>query len=450
MRCTLGRIDHPGRASRLSWEHCTIDVIAAWGLEVVLVDVDVPAVAEGRVALAASFAGAARRYWLGVFPRVCIERRRRRSRALQIPDPLLRHTAIEAQRKWGNVEGAAAFAAFVPRRHRAAAARAMACYQAAYNYLDMLGEQPSDDPVANGRSLHSALLIALEPGPQATHPDYYEHNSRHDDDGGYLAELVNACRAALATLPSYPTVAPVAKRATERIVAFQSCNTGERQGDLAALERWARAQAPPESDLRWWEVAAAAGSSLGVYALIALAARPDPGRSRTPVEGVGVGEAVDTVEAVEVVEAAYFPWIGALHSLLDNLVDTTEDRATGQHSLIGCYDSMQEAAARMGELAERALAAARSLPNARAHTLVLAAMASFYLCTPEASTPEALPLTRAVLGALDGPADLTMLVFRARLGLRGLLPGAPGRRSRGAELVMPAKPRPGGEAHGIE
>ena len=188
MRCTLGRIDHPGRASRLSWEHCTIDVIAAWGLEVVLVDVDVPAVAEGRVALAASFAGAARRYWLGVFPRVCIERRRRRSRALQIPDPLLRHTAIEAQRKWGNVEGAAAFAAFVPRRHRAAAARAMACYQAAYNYLDMLGEQPSDDPVANGRSLHSALLIALEPGPQATHPDYYEHNSRHDDDGGYLAE----------------------------------------------------------------------------------------------------------------------------------------------------------------------------------------------------------------------------------------------------------------------
>ena len=128
------------------------------------------------------------------------------------------------------------------------------------------------------------------------------------------------------------------------------------------------------------------------------------------------------------VEAAYFPWIGALHSLLDNLVDTTEDRATGQHSLIGCYDSMQEAAARMGELAERALAAARSLPNARAHTLVLAAMASFYLCTPEASTPEALPLTRAVLGALDGPADLTMLVFRARLGLRGL----PARRSRTA------------------
>jgi len=392
---------------------------------------------DGRVALAASFASAAQRYWLGVYPRVCLERRRRRTRATQIPDPLLRRTAIEAHRKWGNIEGAAAFATFVPRAHRPAAARAMACYQAAYNYLDILGEQPSSDPVANGRSLHSALLVALDPDPDRSHADYYAHNCQHDD-GGYLAEIVDACRAALATLPSYPLVAPAAMRAAERIVAFQSCNTGERQGDLAALQRWARAHTPPGSELRWWETAAAAGSSLGVFALIALAARP------------GLASSQASVETVEAVESAYFPWIGALHSLLDTLVDTAEDHATGQHSLIGCYESTQEAAARLGELTERALAAARSLPGARAHTLLLAAMASFYLSAPEASTPEALPIARTVLGALDGPADLAMLVFRMRLGVRGLLPGARGRRSRAAELTMPAVPAPSGEAHGIE
>ncbi len=393
--------------------------------------------AEGRIALAVSFAGAARRYWLGVFPRVCLERRRRRARASRIPDPLLRGTALDAQRKWGNVEGAAAFAAFVPARHRAAAARAMTCFQAAYNYLDMLGEQPSANPAANGRRLHSALLVALD--PDARHLDYYEH-SRQRDDGGYLREILDGCRAALATLPSYAALAPEALRAAERIVEFQSCNTGDRseigqQGEFAALERWARAATPPGEDLRWWETAAAGGSSLCVYALIALAAEPAFERS---------------FDAVTAVKDAYFPWIGALHSLLDNLVDVAEDRTTGQHNLIGLYASPQEAAAHMGRLTERSLGAARGLPDARAHTLLLAAMASFYLSTPEAATPEALPLTRAVLGALDGPADLTMLVFRARLGLRGLLPGAPGRRSRGAELVMPAKPRPGGEAHGIE
>ena len=56
-------------------------------------------------------------------------------------------------------------------------------------------------------------------------------------------------------------------------------------------------------------------------------------------------------------------------------------------------------------LAERSLRAAATLPGGRGHTLLLAAMASFYLCTPEASAPEALGVTRAVLDTLDGPAD---------------------------------------------
>jgi hypothetical protein len=89
--------------------------------------------AGGRAALAASFAGAAQRYWLGVFPRVCAERRRREARAQEIPDQLLRQVVVDALRKWGNIEGASAFAAFVPRRHRGAAMRAMVGFQAAYN-----------------------------------------------------------------------------------------------------------------------------------------------------------------------------------------------------------------------------------------------------------------------------------------------------------------------------
>jgi len=389
-----------------------------------------------------SFVGAARRYWLGVFPRVCLERRRRRARATRIPDPLLRRTALDAQRKWGNVEGAAAFAAFVPRRHRVAAARAMTCFQAAYNYLDMLGEQPCADPAANGRCLHGALLVALD--PEARHGDYYEHCPQRED-GGYLREILDACRAALATLPGYPALAPATLRAAARIVEFQSCNTGQLQGDLAALERWARGVTPPGEDLRWWETAAAGGSSLGLYALIALAAEPDswmPARAPAPAADCSAAT-LGALAAMQ--EEAYFPWIGALHSLLDNLVDVAEDRATGQHNLIGLYASPREAAVRMGMLAERSLRAARAQRDPRAHTLVLAAMASFYLSMPEAATPAALPLARAVLGALDGPADLSMLVFRARSRVRGLLPGAPGRRARGAEIVMPggqARPAP--------
>jgi tetraprenyl-beta-curcumene synthase len=391
-----------------------------------VVHMGMPVEQDGRpIALVVSFAGAARRYWLSLFPRVCLERRRRRARALEIPDPLLRRTAIESLCKWGNVEGAAAFAAFAPRRHRATAARAMMCLQAAYNYLDMLGEQPNSDPAANGRALHRALLVALD--PEASHLDYYAHSPQRED-GGYLREIVDSCRTALAELPSYDTVAPAALRAAERIVEFQSCNMGERQGDLQALERWARAATPPGSDLRWWEVAAAGGSSLCVYALIALAADPE----------------LDLWTPAAVSDA-YFPWIGALHSLLDNLVDATEDRATGQHSLIGSYASPEEAASRMRWLAERSQRAATALPGGRGHTLLLAAMASFYLCTPEASTPRALGVTRGVLDTLGRPATLAMVVFRARLRARRVAPGASGRGAHGAERVIPT---PAERAHG--
>ncbi len=391
--------------------------------------VQMPVNRSGRIELAVVFASAAVRYWLGVFPSVCAERRRRRARALAIPDPLLRQVALESQRKWGNVEGAAAFAAFTPRRHRGAAARAMMCFQAAYNYLDMLIEQPSADPAANGRSLHQALLVALDPGQDASHSDYYAYCPQHRD-GGYLREIVDSCRVALARLPSYATVAPAALDAAARIVEFQSCNTGERQGDLRALERWARAANPPGPDLGWWEVAAAGGSSLCVFALIALAAEPelDP-------------------RVVCAVQDAYFPWIGALHSLLDNLVDVGEDRATGQHSLVGAYASPEQAASRMGWLAERSLSVADGLPGGRGHTLLLAAMASFYLSTPEASTPRALPVRRTVLDALGRSAALAMVVFRVRLAARRLIPDVlGGRRARGAELVIstPAERTTGG------
>ena len=92
---------------------------------------------------------------------------------------------------------------------------------------------------------------------------------------------------------------------------------------------------------------------------------------------------------IDATERAYFPWIGALHSLLDNLVDAEEDRASGQHSLTACYASSDEAQLRMGMLARRSLEAARTLPRASEHVLILAAMASYYLSSPQARTPEA-------------------------------------------------------------
>ena len=106
------------------------------------------------MALLATFVHAAFSYWVTVFPRVCFHIARWQHRARRIPDPVLRQLALAAlAEKRGNIEGAAAFAAFAPTSRRGKVTKATSAFQAAYNLLDMLGEQPSADPVRDGTIL---------------------------------------------------------------------------------------------------------------------------------------------------------------------------------------------------------------------------------------------------------------------------------------------------------
>jgi tetraprenyl-beta-curcumene synthase len=190
--------------------------------------------------LFAAFVDAALRYWLTVFPRATRGMRHWQSRTRQIPDPVLRRLGIDSLRERSNIEGAAAFAAFAPRAHRAAVVRALVAFQAAYNYCDLLSEQPHGDAITNGRCLHESLLSALD--PEASPIDYYAHHPQCDD-GGYLQELVETCRAALSTLPSFPTIEQSAQIAAERIVTFQSLNVGKTRRRRVRI--WSGGRRPP-------------------------------------------------------------------------------------------------------------------------------------------------------------------------------------------------------------
>lgn len=357
-----------------------------------------------RATSAALFVRAARTYWGSVFPQVSRELEMWRERAHEMPDPALRAQALEALSKRGNMEGAAAFATFVPREHRPAVVRATVAFQTAYNHLDAISEQLGEIGPGEARVLHEALLAALavlgpgtwrnrrgsgESGHDHERPIYSQKNN----ENGYLQALVEVCQEALSELPSYAVVAPAAQRAAERVVTFQAFNRHAREG----IEQWGRAQTPPGRDLRWWETAASGGSSLGVHVMIAAAAEP------------GIGQA-----HVEALERAYFPWIGALHSMLDQLVDVEEDAHAGQPNLVELYGSAAETAERMTMLAGRALTCARSLEPTHRHELIVAAMASFYLSAPEARVGEAAIVTRAVLEVFGALARPALAVFKTR------------------------------------
>ena len=295
-----------------------------------------------RAALAVTFTGAAARYWLNIHPHVRRELRHWREQAQAIPDPALRELALTTQlQERGNLEGAAAYAVLAPGSQRVRVVRALVAFQAIYDYADTLAEQPSADPIGNGRELHRALASALDPG--AGHTDYYAH-SLLEDDGGYLRELVEACGSAFAALPAHASLATPVQAAVARIVAFQALahggDGGDHEGDDSgegdegihgdegdeghkgddsdqadrwrAFSRWAAGQMPRETELKWWETAAGAASSLVVLALIAAAAEPSV-RAR---DGAAI-------------ERAYFPWIGALH-LLARQPDRSRGRRAGR------------------------------------------------------------------------------------------------------------------------
>lgn len=353
-----------------------------------------------RIALLYRFVAAASRYWIGIYPVIRGELRQWRARAAAIPDPSLRTLAFEAHgAKRGNLEGAAAFAVFVQRRYTAPLTRAVVAFQGAYDYVDVLSEQLSEDTIASGYRLHLALVAALQPG--GAHIDGYAHHPA-DDDAGYLQAFIEACRGIVDRLPSYRATASYAIEGARRIAVYQGLNNWGQGGSPQEYARWASEETPAASGLRWWETGAAAGSSLSIFA--ALAAATDA------LVGVSQAAAID---------AAYFPWIGALHTLLDSLVDYPADVCAGHHTLVGHYQRPDETAGRMLQIATASMSRAGMLPHGRSHQMLLAAMSCFYLVAPEAALDHAAPARTQVVAALGDLAGLTMAIMRARQKLDG-------------------------------
>lgn len=295
---------------------------------------------------------------------------------MAIPDSELRAAALSALSKKGsNAEATAVFAILAPRARRAGALRAMVALQTAVDYLDTLGERPVDDPLAAGLALHRALEDAVSADP----------GSEHDD---YLAALVAACRRELAALPAIGAVRPTARRAAQRCGEGQAHTHAAAAGEESALRAWAERQPCPPG-YAWWEVAAGASSSVAVHALIAAAADP-----RT-----------NAAEA-ELIDAAYFPAIGALTVLLDDLVDREDDRAAGEHNYMAYCASGSAAADRLAFLTARAQAALAPLRHHRRHAAILAGVAGFYLSDPAARGGFETPVRARLLTELGAGARL--------------------------------------------
>lgn len=330
-------------------------------------------------------------YRARIRPRVREELALWRADAARINDSHLRAAALGSlQEKAGNPEATAIFACLSPRRGRAAVVRASVAFQIAVDYLDTLGECPEGDPLRDGLALHGALSDALSPtGPQR---DWYAERGRRED-GGYLGRLVAAVRAVVGSLPAGAAVIPVAREAAERCGEGQARTHLAGVGDPALLREWAESLAAPPG-FEWWELAAGGASSAACHALLALAA----------TSGATAADA-------RLVDAAYFPSVGALTVLLDDLVDKEADRRAGEHNFLDYYDSTTTLTGRLTAIAAAARAGTDPLTRRGRHRAILAGVLAYYLAAPRSPADPATEAARS--SALAGTSAPTRTLARA-------------------------------------
>jgi tetraprenyl-beta-curcumene synthase len=336
-----------------------------------------------------ALAAVATRELLWGLPAVSRELHVWRVRAAAIPDAPIREDALDSiKHKRDHTEGAALFCV-LPRSRDKRLLRLLVAYQTIWDFLDNVSERDTGE--ANARQLHLALSEALDPG--ASISDYYRHHP-WKDDGGYLRELVETCRANCAALPSYSRVRPYVLAGVAQC-AVQSVNHDpDPVRRDAALRAWAERESVGEQALAWFEFTAAA-SGFMPHVLLALAAE----------------SSCDERDLAETL-AAYFPPVSLAVTMLDSYVDQHEDAASGNHSYISHYGNDDVAVRRLCEIVDRVTRGARGLRNGHRHATLIACMVAMYLSRDSAYAPDMRAGTQALANAGGSLTRLLLPLLR--------------------------------------
>jgi tetraprenyl-beta-curcumene synthase len=333
--------------------------------------------------------------------------------AREIPERELRSQALASIRdKTFHSEGAALFAGRAWEGPDSLLATLVA-YQTLADYLDNLCDRSLFSSPHTHRRLHQAMIDAVGLEPLAA--DYYT-GVEAGGDAHYLPALVVTCQQGLRALPHYALVRERAVAIARLYVEMQVLKHGpleQRERDLEAFFHAHRHLAP---HLRWYEFAAAAGSTLALFHLFNVAARPtfDP-MAAAPLR-------------------SYFAWICPLHILLDYLIDREEDRLGGDLNFVTYYRDEDDAYARLTYLVAGAEAALQG-PEAGFHRMIIEGLLALYLSADKvAAQPPVESLAKRLLTGRSWRVPFFFFGCRLRHGWQSRLQPPPRRVLDAAQL----------------
>ncbi len=285
-----------------------------------------------------------------------------RARAQRIPDDRLRNEAVASiDGKAFHVAGASILATFLPRVQARQFVDIVTPLETIYDYLDNLCDRhPEVNPQAYP-VLHLAIADALD--PHAAPRDYYA-NGPTGDDGGYLKSLVMQTQQALKNAPYADTLQPHffdAAAFYAELQTFKHLPRGQRE---LACVAWYERNRIRFGSLDWHEFACAAGSNMHVFAALYTAFT---GRS----------------DAIAPTYDAYFPFVSAIHILLDSFIDQDEDEEHDDLNFARVYGNSKVMCERLTFMTSTARERLSQLPDAGRHRFVLDIMTLFYLSHPK-------------------------------------------------------------------
>lgn len=245
------------------------------------------------------------------------------------------------------------------------------------DYLDNLCDRTEVKEERAFRQLHLAFTEALEPGNYMS--DYYLYYPLKKD-GGYLYKLVERCRACIKGLPTYNLV----KEHTVRLGRLYSDLQVYKHLPLDIREKkvmeWSMPYLKDYNGISNWEFAAAAGSTLAIFMLFAIA-------SDDKCSGQDIAKILEV----------YFPWVCGLHILLDYYIDLKEDKEWGDLNFVSYYSNMEECESRLKLFIRNATEGIIKLDNSIFHVTVIQGLLALYLSDPKAEYGEQAAISRRLV-----------------------------------------------------
>ncbi|MDK2991914.1 MAG: tetraprenyl-beta-curcumene synthase [Clostridiales bacterium] len=307
--------------------------------------------------------------------------------ARHIPDKMLSKQALDsiATKKF-HCQGGSVYALY-PHTDVDKMIKFIVAYQTISDYLDNLCDRSGIFDETAFRNLHMAMTDALLADER--YSDYYRYYP-YSQDGGYLRYLVKECKSIVNLIPAYEVIKDKILYLAgiySDLQVYKHLAHDIREDKLIKWSAMHIGSSYP--NLNWWEFAAASGSTLGIFVLVACA--------------------FDTnlrAETAQGIYDAYFPWICGLHILLDYYIDLYDDAENGDLNFVSYYNDNQDCEKHLKRFYTASLNAVAHLKETSFHRMVVDGLLAMYLSDPKASAYDHLKYTQEIINTSENYARL--------------------------------------------